>query len=146
MFQAHLIHTELVSGQVRNAVRGEVTFPPWMMHEAREAWMVNARDPGGDQNVTRSHKEIAEIASFIGELGIRHEVEHLTADGYFSVDVYLPDADVALEVAGPSHFNHVSAGGEGGAPGEASRAATKTTHTELRDRFIAKRHRVRGGH
>jgi len=65
---------------------------------------------------------------------------------YFSVDVYMPDDDVALEFAGPSHFIHVSAGGAngGGAPGEASLASTKTTHAELRDRFIAKRHRAGG--
>jgi len=62
VFQAHLTHTELVSGDAR----GEVTFPPWLMHEAREAWMCNARD---DVHVTRSHKE---IASIICELGVPH--------------------------------------------------------------------------
>ena len=59
----------LVSGKVLNAVQGEVTFPPWMMLEAREAWIINPRNPGGVRNVTGSHKEVAEIASFIGELG-----------------------------------------------------------------------------
>jgi hypothetical protein len=31
-------------------------------------------------------------------------VERLTNDGYFSVDVYLPDDDVVLEFDGPTHF------------------------------------------
>jgi len=34
MFHAYLMHTELVSGDVLD----EVTFPPWIMLEAREAW------------------------------------------------------------------------------------------------------------
>jgi len=54
LFHAYLTHAELI----RRHVRGDVGFP---------AWMRNARD---GVNVTRSHKE---IASIIGELGIRHE-------------------------------------------------------------------------
>jgi len=39
-------------------------------------------------------------------------VEVLTHDDYFSLDVYLPDFDVALEVDGPSHITAApSAGG-----------------------------------
>jgi hypothetical protein len=135
-FHAHLMHTELVGGDAR----GEVTFPPWIVHEAREAWMRNARD---DVTVSSSVKE---IASILGDLGIRHEVERLTDDGYFSVDVYLPDDDVVLEFDGPTHFIKICDGGEGAAPGgvgDASRASTRTTtRTELRDLFIARRHRV----
>jgi len=131
LFHAHLIHTELVSGEALD----EVTFPPWIMHEAREAWMCDARD---DVTVSMPHRE---VASIIGDLGIRHEVERLTDDGYFSVDVYLPDHDVALEFDGPSHFIDISDGGEGAAPGGASRA-TRTMSTELRDMFLARRHRA----
>ena len=136
LFHAHLIHTELVGG----VARGEVTFPPWIMHQAREAWMYSARD---DVTVSRSVKE---IASILGDLGIRNEVERLTDDGYFSVDVYLPDDDVALEFDGPSHFIKICDGGEGAAPGgvgDASRASTrKTMRTELRDMCLVRRHRV----
>ena len=136
LFHAHLIHTELVGG----VPRGEVTFPPWIMHQAREAWMYSARD---DVTVSRSVKE---IASILGDLGIRNEVERLTDDSYFSVDVYLPDDDVALEFDGPSHFIQICDGGEGAAPGgvgDASRASTrKTMRTELRDMFLARRHLV----
>jgi len=119
----------LVGGDVLD----EVAFPEWIMHEAREAWMSYARD---EVSVTRSHKE---IASIIGELGIPHEVERLTDDGYFSVDVYLPDGDFALEFDGPAHF--IASAGEGGALDDAPRT-TRTTRTELRDMFLARRHRV----
>ena len=136
LFHAHLIHTELVGG----VARGEVTFPPWIMHQAREAWMYSARD---DVTVSSAVKE---IASILGDLGIRNEVERLTDDGYFSVDVYLPDDDVALEFDGPSHFIKICDGGEGAAPdglGDASRALTRNTMiTELRDMFLARRHRA----
>jgi len=129
LFQAHLIHTELVNGDVLD----EVTFPPWIMHEAREAWMRQAQE---EVKMVRTHRE---IASILGELGIPHEVEHLTDDGYFSVDVYLPGGDIALELDGPTHF--IAPAGEGGAPGDAPRT-TRTTRTELRDMFLMRRHRV----
>jgi hypothetical protein len=130
LFHAHLIHTELVDGDVR----GAVTFPPWIMQEARDAWMRNARD---DVHVSRDHKE---VASILGELGAPHEVERLTDDGYFSADVYMSGAGVALEVDGPSHFIKVSIGGKGAEPGAASRTSTRTVRTELRDMFLKKRH------
>jgi hypothetical protein len=114
MFHAYLIHTELVPG---GDVRDEVSFPAWVMHEAREAWMSNVRD-----DVTVSNW-VKDAASIIGELGVPHVVERLTEDGYFSVDVYLPDDDIALEFDGPTHFMNTSVdvGGEGGAPGDAPR-------------------------
>jgi hypothetical protein len=135
MFHAQLIHTELVSGEMRD----EVTLPLWIMHEAREAWMSNARDA-----VSVSHS-VKEVANILGDLGIRHEVEHLTDDGYFSIDVYLSESDVALEFDGPAHFI-ITDGGEGVDPGDASgistRTPTRTLSTETRDMFLARRHRV----
>jgi hypothetical protein len=132
LFHAQMIHTELVSGDVRD----EVTFPPWIMHEAREAWMRGIRS---DKNVTRSHKG---IASIIGELGIRCEVECLSDCGYFSIDVVLPDHDVAIEFDGPTHFIIFSDGGEGAAPSDAPSRTTKTPSTELRDKFLWRRYRT----
>jgi hypothetical protein len=130
LFHAHLIHTELVSGDVQD----KVTFPPWIMHEAREAWMRGIRD---DVTVSRSHKE---IASIVGELGIHYEVECLSDCGYFSIDVVLPDHDVAIEFDGPKHFIIFSDGGEGATPGDASRTSTKTASTEMRDKFLRMRY------
>jgi hypothetical protein len=132
LFHAHLIHSELVSGGVRD----EVTFPPWIMHEARGAWMRDIRD---DVTASRSHKEIAAI---IGDLGVRYDVERLSDDGNFSVDIYLPDANVALEFDGPTHFINTSDGGDWAAPGDASRTSTRKPSTVLRDMFLRRRYRT----
>ena len=75
LFHAHLIHTELVGGDVLE----DATFPPWIMRGAREKWTRNARD-----NVTIS-SWVYQVASILTDLGVPHEVEHLTDDGYFSV-------------------------------------------------------------
>jgi hypothetical protein len=131
MFHAHLMLTEPVGGNVRD----EVTFPEWIMLEAREAWMRQVRD---DVTVSSDHKKIAKI---IGDLGVRHEVERLSDDGYFSIDVFLLDNNVAIEFDGPTHFNNTSDGGEGGAPGGASHT-TKRPSTELRDMFLGRRYRT----
>jgi len=132
LFHAYLIHTELVGGDVLD----EVTFPPWIMREAREAWMRNARD---DVTVPTW---VNEAASIIGDLGIRREVECLSDDDYFSVDVYLPDDDVALEFDGRTHFFNTSDGGKGDASGDESRTSTKTPKTDLRDMFLWRRYRT----
>ena len=132
LFHAYLIHTELVGGDVRD----EVTFPPWIMHEARAAWMRNARD---DVTVSSDHKQ---FASIIGDLGVQYEVERLSDDDNFSVDIYLPDDDVALEFDGPTHFINTSDSGEGAAPGDAPSRTTRTPKTELRDMFLWRRYRT----
>jgi len=129
LFQAYLIHTELVKSDVLD----EVTFPPWIMHEAREAWMRQA------QEEVKMGWWPKEIASILGDLGIPHEVERLTDDGYFSVDVYLPGNDIALELDGPTHF--IASAGEGGASGDKP-CTTRTPRSEIRDMFLARRHRV----
>jgi len=136
LFHAYLMHTEFLVGGVRD-VAGELTFPPWIMHEAKAAWKRNVRD---DFTVSKLH---AEIASIIGELGVPHAMERLTGDGYFSVDVYLPDGDVALEVDGPYHFINIAVRGAGGAPVGESRTSTRNVRTELRDLFLIRRATMR---
>jgi len=131
MYHAYLILTELVGGEVLD----EVTFPPWITHEAQEAWMRNVRD-----DVTES-SWVTEATSIIRDLGVRCEVERLTDDKCFSVDVFLPDHNLAIEFDGPTHFINASDGGEGGAPGDAS-GTTRTTKTELRDMFLRLRYRT----
>jgi hypothetical protein len=132
LFHAHMIHTELVGGDVRD----EVTFPPWIMHEAREAWMRDARE--GISVPTW----VKDAASIIGELGVRCEVECLSECGKFSIDVYLPVDEVAIEFDGPTHFINSSDGGKGDTLGDASRNSTKTPKTELRDKFLRRRYRT----
>jgi hypothetical protein len=122
LFHVHLMHHfSSSSGSVK------VMYPAWLMKEARDAWMRTVRD---DTTMSRSHQE---LASVIGELGIRHEVERVTADRYFSMDIYLPEYDAAVEFDGPAHYYHSSAS-------SSSRDAsmTRTAKTELRDFFLAK--------
>lgn len=44
------------------------------------------------------------IAEVISQAGIEFQAEKMSADGYFSMDFYLPEYDVALEYDGPSHY------------------------------------------
>jgi hypothetical protein len=123
LFHVHLMHHfSSSSGSV------EVAYPAWLMVDARDAWMRDVRD---DIIVSKSHRA---LASVIGELGIRHEVERVTGDGYFSMDIYLPEYNVAVEFDGPSHYYHSSAS-------SSSRDTSKmlrTAKTELRDFLLAK--------
>jgi hypothetical protein len=124
LFHVYLMHHfSSSSGSVK------VAYPAWLMVDARDAWMHNVRD---DTTVSRSHRA---LASVIGDLGIRHEVERVTGDGYFSMDIHLPEYDVAVEFDGPSHYYHSSASSS------SSRDASKllrTAKTELRDCLLAK--------
>jgi hypothetical protein len=56
-------------------------------------------------------------------------------DGYFSMDIYLREYDVAVEFDGPTHYYHNSTDSS-----SSSRDAsmTRNAKTELRDLFLAK--------
>ena len=113
LFHAHLLHSDF-------ADQIQVPTPSWLMHEARDAWMQNARD---DVTESRSQKELAAVVEL---LGLTYEVEHPTEDGYFSIDIALPNQRTALEFDGPSHFMNDGAN-------------TKSAKTELRDLLLQKR-------
>ena len=120
LYHAHLMHTSFLSRQVH----ANVSTPGWLMVKARQVWMRGVRD---DITVSRSHRALAQI---FDELGVRHEVEHITKDGYFSFDIYLPDHDVAVEVDGPSHYYHNdshSSSRGGGGDDDNSPASTRMT-------------------
>jgi hypothetical protein len=72
-------------------------------------------------------KQQRKLAQILEKLGVRHEVEHVTDDGYFSIDIYLLDHDIAVEFDGPSHFY---------SNGDSS---SRTAKTELRDLFLGQR-------
>jgi hypothetical protein len=133
LFHAHLMHDRFLSSQMP----ANMSTPGWLKVEARGAWRREVRD---DNTVSRSHRELAQI---FGELGVWHEVERITKDGYFSIDIYLPDHDVAVEVDGPSHYyykdsNSSSRGGGGDdEKSPASSTARMTAKTELRNLFLA---------
>jgi very-short-patch-repair endonuclease len=113
LFHAHLLHSDF-------ADQIQVPTPSWLMHEARGAWMQNAR---GDNTESRPQKRPAAVVEL---LGLTYEVEHPTEDGYFSIDIALPNQRTALEFDGPSHFMNDGAN-------------TKTAKTELRDLLLQKR-------
>mmetsp|Transcript_32306 Transcript_32306/g.51739 ORF Transcript_32306/g.51739 Transcript_32306/m.51739 type:complete len:157 (+) Transcript_32306:7-477(+) len=117
LFHAHLMHQSFLSSRAPT----NISTPPWLMVEAREAWMSQLHD---DVTVSRSQQELAQI---LDKLGVRHEVEHVTDDGYFSIDIYLPDHDIAVEFDGPSHYY------------SNSDSPLRTAKTELRDLFLGQR-------
>jgi hypothetical protein len=123
LFHAHLMH---------NSASRSVTVvhPAWLVVEARDAWMRNVED---DNTVSRSQSSLARV---FDELGVRNEVERRTDDGYFSMDIYLPGYDVAVEFDGPTHYYHTS---ESSSTLRDASTATRTAKTELRDFFLARR-------
>ena len=90
---------------------------PDIQSDAKAEWRKNVLD---DVDVSRLHLS---ASATLAELRVQHEIEVLTDDELFSLDVYLPEHDVVLEVDGPSHY---VGGGDG--PGERRR----TPSTELR--------------
>jgi very-short-patch-repair endonuclease len=122
LFHVHLMHQFF--GSLRSVT---VTYPVWLMTEARDAW---THDVEKNTTVSRSHQQ---LASVFENLGVQQKVECVTPDGYFSMDIYLPEHDVAVEFDGPSHYHHNS-------DSSSSRDAlmTRTAKTELRDLFLAK--------
>ena len=118
-----------------------------------------------DVTVSRLQED---VAATLDDLGVKHQMECLTDDEYFSLDLYLPDYDVAVEVDGPTHFmetethntssNTSSKVHEGDTAPDDERAGADvsvvasssasccaryrpTLSTELRDMFLRRRHR-----
>jgi hypothetical protein len=117
LFHSHLMHQSFLSSRATI----NISTPPWLMVEARDAWMSQVHN-----NVIVS-KQQRKLAQILEKLGVRHEVEHVTDDGYFSIDIYLLDHDIAVEFDGPSHFY---------SNGDSS---SRTAKTELRDLFLGQR-------
>jgi hypothetical protein len=125
LFHAHLMHT---SFDTTRSVK--VAYPAWLMAEARDAWKQQVRD---DNTVSDAQRELARV---IAELGVSNELERLTDDGYFSMDIYLPEYDVAVEFDGLSHYYHNSTDSSSSTSRDAS--MTRTAKTELRDLLLTK--------
>jgi hypothetical protein len=119
-----LFHVYLMHHSASRSVT--VSYPAWLMVEARDAWK---RSVDTVDNVSRNHLR---LANAFFKLGVRHEVERRTDDGYFSMDIYLPDYDVAVEFDGPSHYYRTSESSSTDA------SMTRTAKTELRDFFLAR--------
>ena len=64
-----------------------------------------------------------EVGESLRRLGISHELEYITADGLFSIDLAILDRRIALEFDGPSHFT--------------TNSLEPLGHTRLRDRLLS---------
>ena len=64
-----------------------------------------------------------EVGESLRRLGIPHELECITADGLFSIDLAIVDRRIALEFDGPAHFTR--------------NTLEPLGHTRLRDRLLS---------
>jgi hypothetical protein len=108
LLQAHLASQYLELGLV--------TLPPSVLQVAVRAKRENAR------KVTVSNGQ-REVGESLHRLGVAHELEHITADGLFSIDLAIVDRRIALEFDGPSHFTR--------------NTLEPLGHTRLRDRLLS---------
>jgi hypothetical protein len=76
---------------------GLITLAASMLEVAVQAYRQVAR------TVTVSNGQ-REVGESLRRLGISHELEYITADGLFSIDLAILDRRIALEFDGPSHF------------------------------------------
>jgi hypothetical protein len=76
---------------------GLITLAASMLEVAVQAYREDAR------KVTVSNGQ-REVGESLRRLGISHELEYITADGLFSIDLAILDRRIALEFDGPSHF------------------------------------------
>jgi hypothetical protein len=91
LFQSHLALKQF-SPHDGDLLAGE------MLRTCERTWMeVSA----GNLTISAIHRDVSETLT---RMRIPHEIEFLTSDGLFSVDIALRGRKVAIEVDGPSHF------------------------------------------
>jgi hypothetical protein len=95
---------------------GLVTLPSSVLQVALNAYTQEAR------KVTVSNGQ-REVGESLRRLGVSHELEYITADGLFSIDLAIVDRRIALEFDGPSHFT--------------TNTLEPLGHTRLRDRLLS---------
>jgi hypothetical protein len=95
---------------------GLVTLPPAMLEVAVKAH----REEALKVTVSNSQREVGHS---LRRLGIPHELEYITADGLFSIDLAIVDRRIAVEFDGPSHFT--------------TNTLEPLGHTRLRDRLLS---------
>jgi hypothetical protein len=95
---------------------GLITLPSSVLEVAVKTYREEAR------KVTVSNGQ-REVGESLRRLGIPHELECITADGLFSIDLAVVDRRIALEFDGPSHFTR--------------NTLEPLGHTRLRDRLLS---------
>lgn len=127
LFHAHIMGVRLPSGP-----KVEVSYPDWLTKDARDKWTRQTKD---NIKVSSTHAVVGRV---IEDAGFRVELERTTDDGCFSMDIYLPDHDIAVEIDGPTHFfieDHAAAAAK--SPDSEGPSLTTTPETELRDLFLS---------
>jgi hypothetical protein len=94
---------------------GLLTLPFPTLQVALKAYRELAREV----TVSTGQREVGES---LRRLGVSHELEYVTADGLFSIDLAIVDRRIALEFDGPSHFT--------------TNTLEPLGHTRLRDRLL----------
>ena len=108
LLQAHLASQYLELGLV--------TLPPSVLQVAVRARIEEAQKVA----VSNGQREVGEA---LHRVGIAHELEHITADGLFSIDLAIVDRCIAIEFDGVSHFT--------------VNTLEPLGHTGLRDRLLS---------
>lgn len=90
LFQANVVFE-------RYSPHGPLITDPEMLARAEAAWKVGS----GKVVISQFHREVSETLT---DMGVPHEIEKVTEDGLFSLDIALKGKRVAIEVDGPSHF------------------------------------------
>ena len=129
--KTQLFHAYIMHHYLPDSAPSGVTYPPWLMTDGRDAWMRRAR-MHSDTSQSQRH-----VARAIENLGIKCQVEHLTDDGFFSLDIYLPKHDVAVEIDGISHHYHDDSFDEDAPALQQLSSTTRNMQTELRDCLLA---------
>jgi len=119
LYHVHLMHLHLPGANPP----AKTWYPTWLMVKGRDAWRRQVRD---EVIVSKGHDLLAKV---FDALGVRNEMERVTNDGCFSMDIYLPEYDVAVEYDGPMHYYNASSSG--------GNSRIRTTRTELRDLLLA---------
>ena len=65
---------------------------------SREKWLEVTRDFA---KISKFHRE---VSSTLTEMQVPHELEYVTEDGLFSLDIALKGRRICVEIDGPSHF------------------------------------------
>jgi very-short-patch-repair endonuclease len=95
---------------------GFIALPPSVL----EAAVKSRREEARRVTVSNAQRQVGES---LRRLGVSHELEYITADGLFSIDLAVVDRRIALEFDGPSHFTR--------------NTLEPLGHTRLRDRLLS---------